>query len=95
MSGLLIHLRTAPGSTATELSPELKFRACSGLRGQTSLFLREKEKAEAGLGRVAGLLGAHGPLGRWAVCCVLGGDRVPVTTGFADVMGEPEGGTGG
>lgn len=35
MSGLLIHRQMAPGSTHMELNPELKFRPCSGLEGQT------------------------------------------------------------
>lgn len=38
MSGLLIRLQIIPGSTHTELNPELKFSTCSGLEGQTELF---------------------------------------------------------
>lgn len=84
------------GSWHMELNPELKFSTCSGLERQTSLF-------SLGIKGSPGLawqvwprqLGAEGRLGGWTVCCVLRGDRIPVTVGSTDVIGDPGGGTGG
>lgn len=45
MSGLLICFPMAPGSTHVALNPELKFRACSGLAGQTQLFSSGKKQS--------------------------------------------------